>query len=393
MAKGLASLGHDVHVVTGFPNYPKGEIYPGYKVQPYMRELIDGVTVHRGPLYPSHDGNPARRIGNYVSFAAGAIPTSFRVPAPDVWLTNSTPATVAAPAMLHNAIRKTPHAHIIQDLWPDSVSGSGFVTGRTSRAMSALIDPFCQLSYKLSDSIGVISPKMIDLLASRGVPRAKLSYVPNSIDDSHLQPGVRPSDSLKRKLGLPSGHIFMYAGNFGKLQNLSSLISVFTGVPDAQLVLVGGGVEEGMLRQQSAGSSNIHFVDRQSLDKIGEYIAASDVQIVSLADTPLLRVTMPSKVQAALAAGRPVLAHATGDAAQVVANAKVGLAANPADEAEAVAAIRKFLNFSPGERAEMGDRARRLYETEYSLAAGAARLEKFLTITIERRAIDSTPQA
>ncbi|WP_241724084.1 glycosyltransferase family 4 protein [Dietzia sp. E1] len=385
MAKGLASLGHEIHVVTGFPNYPHGEIYPGYKVRPYMRELLDGVTIHRGPLYPSHDGNPVRRISNYLSFSAGAIPTSFRVPTPDVWLTNCTPATVAAPAMLQNAVRQTPHAQIIQDLWPDSFTGSGFVTGRTSWAMSAAISRFCQLSYRLSDSIGVISPKMIDLLSARGVPRNKLSYVPNSIDDSHLHPSARCDESLKRKLRLPSGRIFMYAGNFGKLQSLPSLISAFTKTPDAQLVLVGGGVEEELMRQRAVGAPNIHFVPRQPLDKIGEYIAASDVQIVSLADTPLLRVTMPSKVQAALAAGRPIFAHAMGDAADVVTDSQVGIAANSADQAETVAAIQKLLTLSSQELSEMGSRARKLYEDEYSLKAGALRLESFLEATIKSR--------
>lgn len=385
MAKGLASLGHEIHVVTGFPNYPHGELYPGYKIRPYMRELVDGVTIHRGPLYPSHDGNPVRRISNYLSFAAGAIPTSFRVPTPDVWLTNSTPATVAVPAMLQTAVRKTPHAQIIQDLWPDSFTGSGFVTGRTSGVMSAAISRFCQLSYTSSDSVGVISPKMIELLISRGVPRAKLSYVPNSIDDSHLHPGARSDDSLKRKLRLPSGRIFMYAGNFGKLQSLPSLISAFTNTPDAQLVLVGGGVEEEVMRQRAVGSPNIHFVPRQPLNKIGEYIAASDVQIVSLADTPLLRVTMPSKVQAALAAGRPIFAHAVGDAAELVTGRQVGLAANSADQAEAMAAIQKLLTLSSQELWEMGTRARQIYENEFSLNAGAVRLESFLRATVRSR--------
>lgn len=384
MARALADRGHQVDVITGFPNYPHGALYPGYSLRPYMRESIDGITVHRGPLYPSHDDNPIRRMANYLSFSLGAVPTSYRIPEPDVWLTNSTPVTVSLPSVLHRATRKTPHAQIIQDLWPDSLVGTGIVGDKPARLMSAVLTPACTMSYALTDSIGVISPGMADLLASRGVARSKLEFIPNGIDAAHLCPSLEPSAELKAELGLPAGRIFMYAGNLGRLQNLHNLIAAFARVPEAYLVLVGSGIEERALQSAASGVPNVRMIPRQPLQEIGRYIAAADVQIVSLTDTPLLRVTMPGKVQAALAAGRPVLAHAAGDAASVITSNRVGVAADPTDPAAAAEAIRSMVSCTLGELAAMGAAARKVYDAEYSPAAVSSRLEEFLLGAIEK---------
>lgn len=383
MAKALLDRGHQVDVITGFPNYPHGKLYPGYKVRPYLRESIEGITVHRGPLFPSHDRNPIKRVANYASFSLGAIPTSYRIPEPDVWLTNSTPVTVSIPGLLHRATRKTPHAQIIQDLWPDSLTGTGIVGDGTAKALTSILTPACSVSYALSDSIGVISPGMATLLQSRGVPASKLEFVPNGIDDSHLLPSVAASDELKAALGLPPGRVFMYAGNFGRLQNLQNLVVAFSRVPEANLVLVGSGIEEDSIRAAAQGAANVHILPRQPVERIGQYIAAADVQIVSLVDSPLLRATMPGKVQAALAAGRPVLSHAAGDAATVITSAGAGIAADPTDPSAAASSISDLLSRPNSELRSMGARARLAYEAEYSPAAASLRLETFLLRAIK----------
>ena len=135
IARGLAAHGHEVDVITGFPNYPTGRIMPGYRVRPYQREQhAPGITVHRAPLFPSHSRAAVPRMANYVSFAAGAAAVSrVRVPRPDVWLVYSSPATAAIPAARLARRHQAPIFLLIQDLWPDSVNDSGFV-GRRSRA-------------------------------------------------------------------------------------------------------------------------------------------------------------------------------------------------------------------------------------------------------------------
>lgn len=389
VADGLASRGHEVDVVTGFPNYPTGKIHPDYPLRPYRRdEPAERVTVHRGPLYPSHNANPVQRIANYASFAASSAWTSRRrIRRPDVWLTYSSPATAAVAAATAPRRLQAPSCLIIQDLWPDSVTESGFVGGRLGRGMENALTRFCEWTYRRSDAIGVISPGMRHILIDRGVPPWKIHDTPNWIDDAHLRPEQTTDREQRDILGLPAGRLFMFAGNLGELQGLEPLVEAFAQCPAAQLVLVGDGVVKPDLQRICAEQRlpNVHFVPPQDISQIGRYIAASDVQIVSLKDTPLLRATMPSKVQASLAAGRPVLAHAPGDVADLVVGAGAGLAASSGDVERTTAAIRQFCAVNADQLRQWGQAARRCYDERFSPAAGVARLEDMLVAAIDSR--------
>jgi colanic acid biosynthesis glycosyl transferase WcaI len=384
-AHGLADRNHEVHVVTGVPNYPDGVVYSGYSVRPYAREYDRSVTVHRGFLYPSHDSSALRRMTNYLSFSVGGTFAASQVGDVDAWLTNCTPATAAIPAMVNRTFRGGAHAMVIQDLWPDSVTQSGFVGGRVSDAMNTALGVYCRGMYKHADSIGIISPGMRRVLVDRGVDEDKIQYTPNSVPDSHLFPELSPTDVDRAQLGLPSGMLFMYAGNLGRLQNLDNLIEAFRLVPEAHLVFVGSGLVEAELKKQATGMQNVTFLPRQSIANIGRYIAASDVQILSLQDSPLLKVTMPSKFQASLAAARPILTHAAGDVAELTERESVGHVADPNSFHEAANAIQQLARLSPASLRAMGDRARNLYLTEYSPRVGIDRLETLVNRAISRR--------
>lgn len=384
-AHGLAKGGHEVHVVTGIPNYPSGKVYHGYSVRPYSHENDQGISIHRGFLYPSHDTNPVRRLLNYLSFSAGGTWASFRVPRPDVWLTNGTPATAAIPALFNRAMRRGSHAMVVQDLWPDSVTQSGFLNSRAGHLIDRILTGYCSFLYKNTDAIGIISPGMREVLVSRGVDPSKITYTPNSVPDDHLLPNAAPGSISREELNLPTGRIFLYAGNLGRLQNLSNLILAFKSVPEAELVLVGSGVAESELKDFARDSKNVTFIERQDLKSVGRYIAASDVQIVSLSDTPLLRVTMPSKFQACLAAARPILVHAAGDVADITTAARIGASADPSNPGMAAESIRTLARMPSDQLTQMGNRARELYLSTYTPAVGISRIENLLTDASSRR--------
>lgn len=388
IADGLAARGHEVDVVTGFPNYPTGKLHVDFPLRWYRRDVrSEHVTVHRAPLYPSHSRSASRRSVNYISFAASSAWTSRRrLLRPDVWLTYSSPATAGLAAASAPRRLRSPSCLIIQDLWPDSVTDSGFVAGRLGRVAEGALSRFCEWIYRRSDAIGVISPGMRDILVNRGVPPWKIYDTPNWVDGTSLELEATASD-LRQSLGLPPGRLFMYAGNLGELQGLGPLVEAFAQCPLAQLVLVGDGVAQPELKRlrSERGLANVHFIPPQDSVRIGRYIAASDVQIVSLKDTPLLRATMPSKVQASMAAGRPVLAHAPGDVAELVAGAGAGLAAPPGNVERTAAAIRQFCSMDADQLRQWGQAARRCYDERFSPTAGVARLEDMLVAAIDRR--------
>lgn len=388
IAHGLADRGHDVHVLTGFPNYPTGRLMEGYPLRPYRRDrLSENLTVHRAPLFPSHDRSGLRRAANYLSFAAAASWVSWHsLPRPDVWLTYSSPATAALPALVAPHRLRAPHVLLVQDLWPDSVVESGLVSGRPAALAATVLSRFCDWAYRRADVVATISPGMAALLEARGVPHDKLAHVPNTLDASHLRPDVRPTARLKKELGLPDGRLFMYAGNLGELQGLDLLIEAFAATPEATLVLVGDGVLAPHLRELAGrlAATNVHFTGPQPPDQVGAYVAASDIQVISLRDTPLLRATMPSKTQTALAAARPVLAHAAGDVATLVDTVACGASATPGDRARTVAAIRALNAATEEELDAQGRAGRRYYEENFSPGAGIDRLERLLVQTARR---------
>ena len=382
IADGLAERGHEVHVLTGFPNYPTGRLQAGYRLKPYRREIrSDNVTVHRAPLFPSHNASAIKRIANYLSFGVSASWIArTKLPIPDVWLTYSSPATAALPALTVPKRLRAPSYLLLQDLWPDSVTESGFVDGKLGRGIDAALHRFCDWTYRRSAGIGIISPSMAGLLVERGVELDKIRLLPNSVDDAHLLPNEIPTDALRRSLGLPDGRLFMYAGNIGELQGLESLIEAFAKCPEVSLALIGEGIARPALQHlvTSHNILNVHFVPSQPAERIGQFIAAADVQIVSLRDTRLLRATMPSKLQACMAASRPILACAGGDVADLVTSSKSGIAVQPGDVTAAVEAIRHLSHTPTDKLIEMGRRARVHYEMNSAPNVGLDRLESWL---------------
>jgi colanic acid biosynthesis glycosyl transferase WcaI len=380
IARGLAGRGHQVDVLTGFPNYPTGVLHPDYPLRPYRRDdLGDGIVVHRAPLFPSHDAHAMRRMANYASFATAATAVGrLRVPKPDAWLVYSSPATAALPALLGRGGRATPTFLIVQDLWPDSVTDSGMLGGRSREFVDTVLGRFCDWTYRRSTGIGVISPGMRGVLASRGVPQHRIFDTPNWIDPA--PPSPETPEAARRRLGLAEGRIFLYAGNLGEMQDLGPLVGAFEQVPDAHLVLLGDGVARPRLVElvSTLGLSNVTFVGSVPSEAVAGYVTASDVQVVSLQDTPLLRVTMPSKVQASLASGKPILAHVAGDVAELVDRHHAGLTARPGDLAGTVAAIRSLTSSSEPELARMGAAGRRLYDEQFSAEVALDRLEAML---------------
>ncbi|MFC7486541.1 glycosyltransferase family 4 protein [Knoellia sp. CPCC 206453] len=383
IATGLAERGHQVDVVTGFPNYPSGRLMEGWAQRFYLREEYSpGVTLHRSPLYPSHDSSPTHRMANYLSFAASATATAnLRVPRPDVWLVYSSPATAAVPALLARRGRRAPICLHIQDLWPDSVTGSDFVHGRALRMMDRALHAFTNASYRAAERIGVISPSMKDILVQRGVPADKIRWVPNWSDNAKA-----PDNAAERRsLGLPSGPLFLYAGNLGKLQGLLPLVNAFADVPEAQLVLMGDGVEKDELSAAAADApaGNVHVRNSVPADVVPHHLAAADVLVVSLKDSPLLRATMPSKVQSSMAAGKPILVHGAGDVADVVTDAGAGVAVRPGNHGEVADGIRELAN-QPDEWADAGVAARQHYEDHFAPDVGITRLESMLLEAAKR---------
>ncbi|MDN4163305.1 glycosyltransferase family 4 protein [Nocardioides abyssi] len=385
---GLKGQGLEMDVLTGVPNYPSGRVADGYSAKRASVEDRQGVRVRRTPLFPSHNSSPMKRMANYLSWAVsstlwgqGALRRS------DAALVYSSPATAALPAMVSRVLWRKPYVLLLQDVWPDSIFASGFLGGRSSRAVFKLVDGFVRRTYAMADHIAVISPGMVDLLVDRGVSRNKVTVVYNWLPESEPVEVVG-REPIREELGLPGGtRLFLYAGNHGRAQALEGLIDAFTdpATAPAHLVLLGDGVSKPDLVRRSADSSRIHFLDPVPYPEAIRIGAEADVHVVALADEPLFAVTMPSKLQSALASGSPALVVAPGDSADIVTKHGAGFAARPGDAASIASAVNEFNALDHTSLSAMGARGREAYERLMARDIGAGRLAELLRRAATRR--------
>lgn len=384
IARALTSRGNDVHVVTGFPNYPHGRLYPGYRQRLHQQELLEGVHVHRVPLYLSHDAHVARRAANYLSFAASAgVVGVAALPRVDATLVHSSPATVALPAMAMRLLRRTPYVVHIQDLWPDTVVASSMLSSQGHGRVERALHRFCDAVYHHAASIAVTSPGMADLIAARGISERKIAVVPNWADERYFHPVETVGDDVRRDLGPLPQFTVMYAGAMGEVQGLDILIDaaeLLRGRPEIGFLLIGGGVAEQSLKDRvaRAGLRNVRFLPHQPVERMAEVLALGDVQVVTLQDMPLFRSTTPSKIQATLAAGRPIICTIAGDGGAVVRDSGAGFTTAPGSPSELADAIIRMSELPAAERRALGERARRHYAVAFSEERGASALEDLL---------------
>jgi colanic acid biosynthesis glycosyl transferase WcaI len=383
LADGLVDRGHDVRVLTGFPNYPTGRVYPGYRQSLRFREAPrQRLELRRVPLYASHDQRAAQRALNYVSFAGSALALGARdlVDRDAIWVYNS-PATVPVVADRLRRRRGVPYLLHIMDIWPDSVLDSGMLNGgRASDAVGRVLTTLVRKGYEGASRIAVISPGQIDLLVSRGVPASLLSYCPVWADERIFYP--RPTDrSPLPASAREASKVLMYAGSIGHVQGLDAAVRAAAAVraTGLHLVLVGSGIAEDGLRAlvTELGVDNVHFMGRRDPEEMGELGAAADVHLVSLADTPLLRVTMPSKLASVMAMGRPVVLSGAGDAARVVAESGAGVVTDSAESLQQ--ALRDIAGCGSAELDAWGRAARDYYDKQFSEEHGITHVEALLS--------------
>jgi glycosyltransferase involved in cell wall biosynthesis len=377
MVRSLESLGHEVEVVTGFPNYPQGRLYDGYRVRPWRTERLGPTKVHRVALYPSHDRSPWRRVANFLSFAVSAASLgAWRIRRRDVVLIYSTPATVGLAGVVLAGLWRRPFVLFIQDLWPDTVVATGMVPPRLTKLVECLLDHFTRWVYRSATRIAVISPGMRDILVGRGVPEDRIDLVYNWVDETVFNP--RPRQLHGRRFDV------MYAGNIGDVQGLEVAIAALAqlgDLDDVHLRLVGGGVAIPLLQELSCTlgvAKRVHFEGSRPLAEMPDIMASAAMQLVCLRDLPLFQVTMPSKMQAILACGLPVVVSAPGDVAQLAVDSGAGVAAEPGDAQALADVIRRAHAMPLAEREAMGRRGREFYERELCSVVGAKRLERSL---------------
>jgi lipopolysaccharide/colanic/teichoic acid biosynthesis glycosyltransferase len=383
-ARELAARGHEVEVLTGFPNYPDGEVYPGYRIRPWVREQIDSINVVRVALYPSHNNCGLHRALNYISFAvSAAVIGTALIRKPDVIYVYHPPITVGFAAAVIGFLRRTPFVYDVQDLWPDTVAASGMMS---NTAALTLLGKMCKFIYRRARHIAVLSQGFKEQLVDRGIPSHKIDVIYNWCDEAAL----KQSGSSVRRLGATDRFCILFAGTMGRAQDLDSVLRAAqlcrTTAPAAEFLFMGGGVERGRLESMAKDMEldNVRFLPRQPIHAMGGILAGADALLVHLKDRPLFRITIPSKTQAYLAAGKPILMGVRGDAADLVERAGSGIVCEPGNPQSIAEAVRQLVNTGKERLAEMGRAGRAFYERELSVSVGVEKFDRVLKMAAQR---------
>lgn len=358
ICEALAAQGHAVTVVTGTPNYPEGEIYPGYEGTAHRDEIINGVRVHRCPIHPRKRG-ALHRFWNYYSFVFASKRYLSRLEEDfDVVLVNQLSPVMMAEGALDWAKRHGKKTVLYcLDLWPESLSAGGIRPG------SLIYRVFWYISrriYRGADAIAVTSQGFEDYFRTAlKLPDAKLEYLPQYAEELF--------DRLPEAPPHPGVFNAVFAGNIGEMQTVETIMEAagkLTSRPDIHFHIVGDGIRLDACRQLAEGLSNVTFYGRRDVSEMPGFYALADVMLVTLKADPVLSLTLPGKVQSYFAAGKPVAGAINGETAAVVADADCGVCV-AAEDANALAEALVSLASTPERLGEYGANARRYYEAHF----------------------------
>lgn len=374
LAKMLARNGHAITVLTGQPNYPEGTVFPGYRAWKMMSERYDGVEVLRLPLAPRGKRSAMRLALNYLSFVVSALllgPLMLRGRSFDaVFVYAPSPLLQALPAVFISWYKKAPLVVWVQDLWPESLEATGFVR---NKRLLRWVEFAVRFLYRHTDFILVPSRAFIQPVARLGAPLDKIIYFPNAYVPEQLDSVPVGGDAMALAERISQAFSIVFAGNLGVAQSLETILDAAerlqeSGVP-ARILLVGSGsrsewLQEQILRRKLA---NVELPGRYPPEAMGFIYAEASALLVSLRDEPIFAMTIPSKVQGYLAAGRPIIASLNGEGARVIREANAGFACPAGDGGALAAAITNLFHLDRDARRELGENARLYAERHFSL--------------------------
>ncbi len=367
LARTLVEKGGEVEVLTGKPNYPQGSVFAGYRAWGCQQEVHQSISIHRIPLLPRGRGG-MRLALNYLSFIVSGLlfaPWLLRRNSFDViFVYAPSPILQAIPALFLGWLRGCPVVLWVQDLWPQSLAATGHVR---NRAVLKLVERVVRFIYRHSDLL-LVQSRAFEAPVRALASDTPIVYYPNSVDASFAAPATGQTPVVP---GLDGGFSVMFAGNIGSAQAVEVIVDAAIRLKvhkDINFVVLGDGSCRQWMQQQveARGLTNLHLPGRFPVETMPGFMQKASALLVTLADRDIFKATIPSKVQAYLAAGRPILACLNGEGADLVTAAGAGLAVPAEDGAALSEAILRLYHMPPEERESMGARGRLYYEQHFS---------------------------
>ena len=338
LASRLKGLGHDVSVLTTFPNYPTGVVPPGWRRKFYWKGSEGDLLTYRIWSYATPNRGFLRRIISHLSFAFFATLAALSLPRYDVAIVESPPLFDGFTGLFLRMLREIPYVFMVSDLWPESAIQMGVLKNRFLIKASRAIE---LLFYRRSSGVLALTAGIHEAVVKNGIESERVVLFRNSVDCDFFQPAAVPNP-IRREIGIRDHEsVVLYAGTLGLAQNLLTVLDAAfllkeTDGPQVRFLLVGAGAESDRLKERAKELelNNVMILDPIERCRMPELINASDSVLVPLRDLEIFRGALPTKMFEAMACAKPVILAIRGEAEVLIRDANAGLCVRPESASE-----------------------------------------------------------
>ncbi len=401
LSREWSRAGHDVRVLTGFPNHPEGVIHWDYARawrKGFARENHGGVEVCRTWLYPAANRKRWRRSANYLSFALSASAAGQWVGRHhDVVIGSSPQLLVGAAGYVVARGHGLPFILEVRDLWPESLQAVGVASQRS--VLYRGLGHLARFLYRRATRIVVDGERKRDSLLAMTVPPSKIAVIRNGVPEDFCPDAESPeAQQSRRELraqdNLADKFIALYCGTIGMAQGLEIVVDAAARLrdyPEIMFLIAGVGAERERISRRALdlGLANLRCLDKQPREKIPGLLAMADVCLVPLRRSAVFQTAIPSKMFEAMAAGKPVILSADGEAQELLLEAKAGIAA-PAGDTGALADAVLLLQRNPRLGRSLGENGRQAALSKYTRRRQAAAYLQLLSEVTKLRHASET---
>jgi colanic acid biosynthesis glycosyl transferase WcaI len=381
LAESLVQRGHQVTVLTGKPNYPSGNFFPGYGIFKKNREKYGEIDVIRAPLVSRGKNNKIRLALNYLSFAFFAsVIGLIKCKKPDViFVFEPSPITVGIPAIFYKKLRKVPILFWVQDLWPESVVAVGAIHSKNKLKW---LEKLVNTIYKNCDYILTTSKGYFDSIKKFSGTEKKLRYFPQMVEALY-QPLDNAANTEEAKL-LPNGFRVIFSGNLGIAQDMETILQaalLLKEHKEIKWIFLGDGSKRTWLESQineNNLSETVFWLGQHPVVTMPRFFASADALLVTLKKDPVFSLTIPGKIQSYLACAKPIVAAMDGEGQQIINEAQAGFSANSGDAVGLAEQVLKMYRLNPAERHQLGQNGFDYFKQHFQRDVLLQRLENWM---------------
>ena len=378
-----ADQGHEVHVVSGIPNYPDGKFHDGYGLLKKRHEVVNGVKVTRLPIFP-RGNNKIMLMLNYFSYLVLAwlwmLFHALFHKYDRVFVQQLSPVMMSAPGVLYKRVRKVPLYTWVLDLWPESLTAAG---GINNKYVLGFFRHYVKSEYKHSDKILISSRSFEKSIAEYGEYSNKVVYYPQWADGND---GL--DNAPENAPDIPDGFKLMFAGAVGEAHGFECTMQaalLTKEYKDIKWIIVGDGRRLDWVKtfvKENGLENTVLTLGRFPVDAMPWFFKQADVMLVTLNDDPLFKLYAPAKISSYMAAAKPIVAVLNGEGADVIKSADCGWSLSAGD-AEGLAKLA--IELSKTEKTilnEKGLNAAKYYDEHFVKGKCLEKLDQLMDLQV-----------